>query len=178
MSDDSERPRSDDTDPFEEGVDDADPFEGAVDDTDPFEEGVDDTDPFEEGVDDAGPFEGDGTDPFAELETDSTVDPEVFERMEIDEIDDDDVWDALDADLDTELPPGPSAGAATIGEAATDHIVDKRTYCQRCPYFADPPETACTHDGTAIVESIGFAEFRVRNCPMVADEGPQFDQKE
>jgi hypothetical protein len=138
----------------------------------------DDADPFDEG-DDADPFdEGDDADPFAELETDTASDvDDAFERMEVDEIDVDEVWDALDADLDAEPPPGPTIGAAAaVGETATDHVVDKRTYCQRCPYFSDPPETACTHDGTAIVETIGFDEFRVRDCPMVTDDGPQFDR--
>ncbi len=182
MSDDPLEGEADDTASLG-GEADTDPFEWDDSEPDPFDE--DDASPFDE--DDASPFDGDDASPFdeadantfAELETDHLAEPSgVFERMEVEEIDVDEVWDALDVDLDQRLPPGPSAGVAAAGETETDHVVSKRSYCQRCPYFADPPETACTHDGTAILESIGFDEFRVHNCPMVADEGPQFDRNE
>ena len=56
-------------------------------------------------------------------------------------------------------------------------MVNKRTYCQRCPHFAAPPDTACTHEEATIVEALGFDEFRVRDCPMVTEDGPRFDRR-
>ena len=121
----------------------------------------------------------DEVDPFAEL--DASPDPDAppgsaedpFERMAVDEVDMDDVWDALDDD--TDLPP-PAGGDGADPDTRNDDVVDKRTYCQRCPHFAEPPETACTREGTDIVEVIGFGEFRLRGCPMVSEDGPSFDR--
>ena len=113
-------------------------------------------------------------DPFAELEADDAEpgsdadDP--FERMEVDEVDIDGVWDALDAASDAE-PTEPESAEPT------EHVVNKRTYCQRCPHFAAPPDTACTHEEATIVEALGFDEFRVRGCPMVTEDGPRFDRR-
>ena len=119
-------------------------------------------------------------DPFAELDT--SADPDAppgsvedpVERMAVDEVDMDDVWDALEDDTDLPLAdeemPGP--------DTRSDDVVDKRTYCHRCPHFAEPPTTACTLDGTDIVEVIGFDEFRLRGCPMVSESGPEFDRRQ
>ncbi|WP_198664596.1 hypothetical protein [Halorubrum sp. 48-1-W] len=152
-------------------------FDGSDDDRDgdPFSEATatddDLDDPFAE-------LEGGtGVDPFAELDGETGPlgdDGDPFERMEVDEVDVDGVWDALDADPDDLDESGAFPG--TDPREATDHVVDKRTYCQRCPHFTDPPETACTHEGTSILEAIGFAEFRVRDCPMVTEDGPRFER--
>ncbi len=108
-------------------------------------------------------------DPFDALEDDE--DPsDAFERMEVDELSEEDVWDALDGE----------EGLGDVASAATpdgiDHVVNKREYCQRCPHFSEPPETACTHGDGEILEVLERNEFRVRNCPMVEDEGPRFDR--
>jgi hypothetical protein len=128
-------------------------------------------------------------DPFAELDADaagSPADEDPFESMETGDVGEEDVWEALDegtsigADA-TEFgdaeggavgDAGPTPGPGTTGD---ERVVDKRSYCQRCPHFTAPPETACTHDGTEIVESVDFSRFRVRNCPMVDAEDPAFD---
>jgi len=63
----------------------------------------------------------------------------------------------------------------TSREASAEHdeaVVDKRQYCQQCPYFSEPPEVACSHDGTTIVEVLMDGQFRVRGCPVVTDSGP------
>ena len=135
-------------------------------------------------------------DPFAELDADAGDaadggDP--FESMEVGDVGDEDVWDALDeetsvgagagafddledgdgggatADASTRFP-----GAAGPSEAGDERVVDKRSYCQQCPHFTAPPETACTHEGTEIVESVDFSQFRVRNCPIVEANDPEF----
>ncbi|TKX56571.1 hypothetical protein EXE44_14420 [Halorubrum sp. SS7] len=124
-------------------------------------------------------------DPFAELDADAAdgpTDGDPFESMGSEDVGEEDVWAALDegtavgADA---TEPGDSAGPTpgTPGAAATgdERVVDKRSYCQRCPHFAAPPETACTHEGTQIVESVDFSRFRVRDCPMVDADDPEFD---
>ena len=137
-------------------------------------------------------------DPFAELDADaagSPSDEDPFESMGTGDVAEEDVWEALDEGTSigagaTEPDDAADAGGAGdagepgsgiagpgTGPGATgdERVVDKRSYCQRCPHFAAPPETACTHDGTEIVESVDFSRFRVRNCPMVDAEDPAFD---
>lgn len=125
------------------------------------------SDPFsvlESGVDDTG-----GLDAPLDLEDAGDDVPEdPFEEMAIENVEED-VWSALESGLES---PDIGGDARPVGE---DHIVDKRAYCQRCPHFTAPPETACTHEGTEIVEVVSTDEFRIRNCPMIGEEGPTFD---
>lgn len=100
---------------------------------------------------------------------------EAFERMDVGGVADEDVWESIDEDA-TDEPFDPGAAEPwDTGSGETEHVVDKRTYCQQCPHFSAPPEVACTHEGTTIVEMVGFDEFRVRNCPMVSEDDPTFD---
>ncbi|RLM81544.1 hypothetical protein D3D02_19055, partial [Halobellus sp. Atlit-38R] len=110
------------------------------------------------------------------------TDGDPFESMGSGDVGEEDVWAALDegtavgadaTDLgDTDGPTPGTPGAAATGD---ERVVDKRSYCQRCPHFAAPPETACTHERTEIVESVDFSQFRVRNWPMVEADDPAFD---
>ena len=138
----------------------------------------DETDPFAEL--EAGAA-GDGRDPFAELdgeaeaggggETESGADPEpggAFESVDVDPVEVEDVWTSLAADETEE--PEVSLGSDAESLDGADHRVPKREYCQRCPFFSDPPEVSCTNEGTTIVAVEDADHFRVRNCPMV--EGP------
>ncbi|MUW15824.1 hypothetical protein GJ633_15300 [Halorubrum sp. CBA1125] len=107
---------------------------------------------------------------------------DAFERMDVDEFDGEDVWAALDDASEAPSVPGaPGRAPEDAGGAPTDaetgpadgeRVVDKRTYCQQCSYFSEPPDATCTHEGTTIVETVGFDEFRVRNCPMVDGADP------
>ncbi|WP_280587279.1 hypothetical protein [Halorubrum sp. Boch-26] len=119
-------------------------------------------------------------DPFDELgPPDSETDlDDAFERMDVGGPAAEGVWELLDADtgdgeFDSDAEVG--GGTAVPGEGDTEHVVAKRTYCQQCPHFTPPPEVACAHDGTTIVEVIGFDQLRVRNCPMIGEENPTFD---
>ncbi|WP_435074393.1 hypothetical protein [Halorubrum sp. HHNYT27] len=94
---------------------------------------------------------------------------DAFEQMDVGGPAAEDVWELLDADAGV-------GGATSVSNAGdTEHVVSKRTYCQQCPHFTRPPEFACTHEGTTIVEAVGFDQFRVRNCPMISEEDPTFD---
>lgn len=145
-------------------------------DDNPFEELDDDGGVANEWDDDAadewdGDRSIDGSDPFAELDVgdgDEAFD-DAFERMEVDDVSDEELWTALDQDSAVDaVPPADEP-------AGEEHVVQKREYCQRCPKFSAPPETACTHEDGTIVEVIETDEFRVRGCPMVSDAGPLFD---
>lgn len=114
-------------------------------------------------------------DPFAELDdtpvAGSEVD-ELFTEMEVEEIDEDDLWEELTADdplkgIDEDAfeEAGPEEPTIEGDEA----VVSKSRYCQGCAYFSDPPETACEHEGTDILELVDIKHFRVRNCPVVAE---------
>ncbi|GAB7008839.1 hypothetical protein [Halorubrum trueperi] len=144
--------------------------------------GTDDADPPRGGGGDRSPTAS--RDPFDELEGSPGDEDDLgdaFERMDVGGVQSD-VWESLD-EVAGDAPgsggaPGGGPGASEpFGTAAdaVEHVVDKRSYCQQCPHFTAPPEAACTHEGTAIVEVIGFDEFRVRNCPMVDDDDPAFD---
>lgn len=132
-------------------------------------------------------------DPFAELDADAgdaTTEEDLFESMGSGDVGEEDVWAALDegtsvgADATEFDDAGGGAvgdagapGAGTPGAAATgdERVVDKRSYCQRCPHFSAPPETSCGHEGTEIVESVDFSRFRVRDCPMIDADDPAFE---
>ncbi|WP_338739824.1 hypothetical protein [Haloplanus salilacus] len=92
-----------------------------------------------------------------------------FEPVDVAEVDDEAVWESF-----VEGEDGPEAGVGLGAEvheasAADDHVVSKREFCQQCPHFSDPPAVTCTHEGTTIVEVVDADDFRVRNCPIVAE---------
>jgi hypothetical protein len=103
------------------------------------------------------------------------ADRELFEETGVPEVDSQSVWESLDEGADDEGAPGDLGlhGEAERVErddrtaARTDYLVAKRDYCQRCEYFTDPPDVACTYDGSAIVEVTDGDHFRVRGCPKV-----------
>ncbi|WP_430638963.1 hypothetical protein [Haloferax volcanii] len=101
---------------------------------------------------------------------------ELFESVEVGELDRDDVWTSLvegGDDVEAEgIGVGVGAEATPVddGEGVADHVVPKTEFCQRCEHFAAPPELACHHEGTTIVELEDSDHFRVRNCPMVEQD--------
>ncbi len=113
-----------------------------------------------------------------EAEDDVDLDPidDPFESVEVPELDEEAVWAAFDEDeADPEERMGVGVGAdpeTTSGDETEDAeaVVPKRKFCQRCPHFTDPPAVACTHEGTTIVEVVDADSFRVRNCPIVAED--------
>lgn len=110
-----------------------------------------------------------------------TDDP--FREISVAEIDEEALWSSLEADEEPTVAVGSSdsPGAAALADegAATagsdEHVVAKGDYCQKCPYLHDPPELACTHEGTEIVAVEDSEHFRVRNCPVVdeSDASPR-----
>lgn len=106
---------------------------------------------------------------------------ELFEEVEVGDIDSEQVWDAV---VEGTLEPGELLGeepqaspdnpeaepAAAPTETPDEDVINKRKYCQRCEFFAEPPGVACENTGTDIIELVDSDHFRVRNCPKVTDD--------
>lgn len=114
----------------------------------------------------------------------ASTETDLFEEMDVGEVDSEEIWETVVEEEDEGSGPG-AGGPGGVAEeiepggpaTGTEHVVEKREFCHRCTYFTDPPETACTHEGTEIVEVVDSGHFRVRNCPMVGEsERPEFDQ--
>jgi hypothetical protein len=133
------------------------------------------------------PADADAPDEFDELLSDEPVvagdTDELFEEMDVSDVDSEAVWDSV-LDDDTE-PVGvasrgtPENGVTEEGLGAerdersaddepTETVVPKRSYCESCYFFADPPEATCTYSGAEIVEIVDSDRFKVTNCPVVA----------
>lgn len=104
---------------------------------------------------------GDLADSLAERGSDEEPPEDVFSQEEVAEIDPDVVWERLEDDGDE---PEPS-----LGPDPTISVVDAGSYCEQCPYFSEPPDVACTHEGTEIRELVDMERFRVVDCPKVAE---------
>jgi hypothetical protein len=59
------------------------------------------------------------------------------------------------------------SGADEEAPTRDEVIVPKRRYCEGCQYFTKPPETACEHPGTDILELVDADHFLVADCPVV-----------
>jgi hypothetical protein len=134
----------------------------------------------------------------ADLSEEPPPDPDddPFDRMSVGEVDEEALWSSLgsddsvgvgvdagvDASTAADADSAADADAGSLGDdaagpsapagaapGAREHVVPKSDYCQSCPYLDAPPELACTHEGTEIVEVVDNERFRVRNCPMVDD---------
>ena len=158
-----------------EGDDPVDPF-GEVGDA-PDSAPESDTDaPGPESDDDSAPLDDLAREVRARREAQETEfdadapEADLFESVEVGSVDDEEVWESfVEGETGPEDRVGLGAEAEAVGEP-DEHVVPKRDFCQRCPHFAAPPDTACTHDGTTIVEVVDSDHFRVRDCPIVEDE--------
>ena len=73
---------------------------------------------------------------------------------------------------DTEVDPGGTVGDLQDRpdlDGRDVRVVEKRSFCQGCQYFSDPPSVDCSHEGTEILELVDVEHFRVVDCPMVAE---------
>lgn len=143
----------------EEGADEVDDDEpdldtGTPDSDDIDAEAEDAENPFGDLLEDVDESEP-GDDPFADA----------FEEVEMDEVESDGLWEDLQRDDFAETVEDPQTHAER-----DVRVIEKRSYCQRCHYFADPPDTACTNEGTDILEVIDTEQFRVADCPIIRGE--------
>lgn len=115
-------------------------------------------------------------------------DEELFEEVDVGEVDVESVWESLVSEPEEEgiQAEGKAIGAGADAEQVSEggparppeHVLPKAEFCERCPYLSDPPELACEHEGTEIVEVTDAEHFRVRGCPFAAEEEPSFEQIE
>ncbi len=149
---------------------DEDPFEDLREDVDARE-----GDPFEHLETEDGDTDGDGGDGQFGDERELTpslddVDARegdpfeslgAFEDRSVDEVDPDVVWQTL-ASAEAE-------GSVTKDRERTFAEVSKHSYCEQCEHFSPPPEVACGHEGTEIVEFLDMETVRLVDCPVVAE---------
>lgn len=121
------------------------------------DEGV--TDPGEPSIDTGAAAE----DPFADVGTrgGDPFEGSAFERMDTGEVDPDEVWNRLSEAQER-------GSVAQEGER-TYAEVSKHRFCEQCEFFSDPPEVACSHDGTEILEFVDQETVRLVDCPVVAE---------
>jgi len=136
-----------DADPFDDRDGSADPFsEMDATGNDPFDvSDAPDHDPF------AGMDRGDG-DPFGSAES-------VFESVDIDALDEDELWNAIEADDDT----------SPVTQKRYSEV-SKHRFCEQCEFFAEPPASHCTHEDARILEHLDMETVRVVDCPIVAEQ--------
>lgn len=152
----------------ESGADDAseEPPGAAGDGADWFDDSVPESDTLADGAGtDRDPFPGTDDregDPFEDAES-------AFERMEVGDLDADSVWETLDE--------ARIRGSVTERQGRTYAEVSKHRFCEQCEYFSEPPEIACAHEGTEIVEFLDMETVRVVDCPVVAERRELEDQE-
>lgn len=94
---------------------------------------------------------------------------DLFVSEEVGELNSDAVWEQIET------------GEVSIDEdfaaKPTEHVVEKAAFCQSCEFFSSPPDVACHHDGTEILELVDIERFRIQNCPKVerAQQLGEFD---
>ena len=153
----------DETDPFERledvGDRDGDPFE-QLDDGDQTTDR--DGDPLGDNADGAVEMDDPGRDTGSDDSFGAdgrTGDP--FEEVDVGELDPDEVWESIaDAEKRGSVSQRPERATADVS---------KHRYCEQCEFFSDPPDVACSHDGTEILEFRDQETVRVVGCPVVAE---------
>jgi hypothetical protein len=117
-----------------------------------------------------GEAEGDRSGPLGELATridrqqavdDGAAFDDLFDEYDTDSVDSETLWEQVGSDEPFEV---------TGGDEPERRIVDKRAYCQSCPFFSEPPDVACTHQETEILDVVDFDHFEVFNCPVVRED--------
>lgn len=116
----------------------------------------------EDGVEETGndiPFADlvEETERFESTESIDSLAETAFVEVDVDEVDPNSVWDAIEGRPSRDRQPA----------EPERRVVPKREYCHRCEHFSDPPEVACTFEGTRILELVDVNHFRVENCPIV-----------
>lgn len=92
---------------------------------------------------------------------------DVFEERDVTEIDADAVWERIETDDPTLHETDEASVQETDGPV--ERVVEKASFCERCPFFSEPPVVSCSHEGTSIVELVDVDHFRVVDCPKVQE---------
>jgi hypothetical protein len=94
-----------------------------------------------------------------------------FRQVDVESVDPDEVWERFTDDgANTASERESPLGGEDVPEDAADVVeVPKGRFCQTCPHFSAPPDTACSHPGTELLTFVGTDEVRVSNCPVVRE---------
>lgn len=94
-----------------------------------------------------------------------------FRQVDVDSVDPDEVWERFTGEAErVEQKQSEALGGESVPEDAAEVVeVPKGRFCQTCPHFSAPPETACSHPGTEVLTFVGTDEVRVSNCPVVRE---------
>jgi hypothetical protein len=87
----------------------------------------------------------------------------LFDEVNVGDVDEESVWEQLSASADD-----PLFVTESIEDDREVTVVEK-SLCHGCEHFADPPQLACTHEGTTIEAEVDTDHFRVVDCPVVAE---------
>ncbi|MFC4447654.1 hypothetical protein [Halorussus aquaticus] len=108
-----------------------------------------------------------------ERRREGTDEADAFESVEVGALDGEELWDRLaEAEDDAD---GPTVTVASDAADPTEPAADRdvrtipKATCHGCPHFGDPPELACTHEGTEILAMPDTDHFRVADCPVVVE---------
>lgn len=93
-------------------------------------------------------------------ERQAKTDDALFDEVEVGEVDADELWSQVESD-------GPAVEPRGDREVRE---VSKRKYCSQCPYFSEPPEVGCSHEGTDILQQVDMEHFEVADCPVVLED--------
>jgi hypothetical protein len=104
-------------------------------------------------------------------------DADAFESVEVGDLDGERLWEQLAAGDDgptvavASEAAADASGSTDRGDASEDRDVRTipKATCHGCPHLGDPPELACTREGTDILAMVDTDHFRVADCPMVVD---------
>ncbi|QLG48310.1 hypothetical protein [Natrinema halophilum] len=89
---------------------------------------------------------------------------DLFDSQDVADIDGDRLWEQLEADESVASNDDLTPTKRTV------HEIEKRSYCQDCEYFADPPDVACSRKGTEILAVPTMTTVRVADCPFVRED--------
>ena len=95
----------------------------------------------------------------------SAADAELFTEQSATTVDRDHLWDQVAGPDAAEDAPGDG-----VDSSHDERVVSKRSYCQGCEHFSEPPDVRCTHEGTEILEAVDLDRFRVVDCPVVRED--------
>lgn len=95
----------------------------------------------------------------------AAAESELFTEQSAEEVDSDRLWEQVSGADDGVSPD--DAGEASPRD---ERVISKRSYCQSCEYFSEPPDVRCEHDGTEILEVVDLNRFRVVDCPVVRED--------
>jgi hypothetical protein len=87
---------------------------------------------------------------------------DLFEEEDAGAVDREALWEQVHTD-------DPFDVESEAAEEPERRVVETDKYCESCRFFSEPPDVACTHPETEILEVLDMDHFEVFNCPVVRE---------